>query len=143
MGAMGLLSSGIRGTLRLVYLLAIQAACVRVAPAGKHRPGLYIANVTQRKEKYLAAISEKLDHGQNVLMLLPDYHVVGDHFYRFLVGALGKRVLWYTSTEPKARLETFFRARTEKGCLILGNKSAVLMPIARQGHDHSGATRGG
>jgi primosomal protein N' (replication factor Y) len=78
-------------------------------------------------------ISQKLDQGQNVLLLLPDFHMVGDYFYRFLMSALGKRVFWHTSSQPKCQMETFFRARVEKGCLILGNKSAVLLPVVNRG----------
>ena len=99
----------------------------------EYRPALYVADVAQRKEKYLAVISECLDQGQNVLLLLPDYHVVGDYFYRLLVEALGKCVVWYTSSQPKARMEVFFRTRTETGSLVLGNKSALLLPILRRG----------
>jgi primosomal protein N' (replication factor Y) len=98
-----------------------------------YRPSLYVADVEQRRKEYLSAISEKLDQGQNVLLLLPDYHVVGDYFYRFLAGNLGKRMLWHTSSQPRAQMETFFRARVEKGCLILGNKSAVLLPVIDRG----------
>ena len=102
-------------------------------PTEGYQPSLYIAGVEQRREEYLSVISEKLDQGQNVLLLLPDFHVVGDYFYRFLKGALGKRVFWHTSSQPKAQMEAFFRARADKGCLILGNKSAVLLPVMNRG----------
>ena len=98
-----------------------------------YQPSLYVADAEHRQEEYLSAISRKLDQGQNVLLLLPDYHIIGDRIYRFLAEALGKRVLWHTSAQPKARMETFFRARAEKGCLILGNKSAVLLPMINRG----------
>jgi primosomal protein N' (replication factor Y) len=98
-----------------------------------YQPGLYVADIEHRQEEYLSIISQELDQGQNVLMLLPDYHIIGDHFYRFLAEALGKRVLWHTSAQPRAQMETFFRARTEEGCLILGNKSAVLLPVINRG----------
>ena len=102
-------------------------------PAEGYRPRLYVADVEHRQEEYLSIVSEKLDQGQNVLLLLPDYHVVGDHFYRFLAGTLGKRLLWHTSSQPRAQMETFFRARVDKGCLILGNKSAILLPVKNRG----------
>ncbi len=102
-------------------------------PRDGYRPILYVGGIAERREEYLSIISEKLEQGENVLMLLPDFHVVGDYFYRFLTGALGKRVLWHTSSRPKGQMETFFRARTDKGSLILGNKSAVLLPAANRG----------
>ena len=102
-------------------------------PQEGYRPSLYVAGVEQRREEYLSVITEKLDQGQNVLLLLPDFHVVGDYFYRFLTSALGKRVLWHTSSQPKVQMETFFRARVDRGCLILGNKSAVLLPSINRG----------
>src|SRR5271157_239318 len=96
-------------------------------------PSLYIADVEHRQEEYLSAIARKFEQGQNVLLLLPDFHIIGDYFYRFLASTLGKRVLWHTSAQPRAQMETFFRARTEKGCLILGNKSAVFLPVINRG----------
>ena len=100
---------------------------------------LYVAGVERRKEEYLRVISESLEQGKNVLFLLPDSHTVGDYFCRFVTQALGKRVLWYTSSQPKRQMETFFRARAGKGCLILGNKSAVLLPVRQHGSYRRGA----
>ena len=94
---------------------------------------LYVANVERRKEEYLRVISETLEQGKNVLFLLPDSHTVGDYFCRFVTQSLGKRVVWYTSSQPKRQMETFFRARAGEGYLILGNKSAVLLPVGQLG----------
>jgi len=100
-----------------------------VAPGYDAR--LLVAGVDKRKDEYLRLISENLEQGNNVLLLLPDAHTIGAHFHRFLTQALGKRVLWYTSSQPKMQAETFFRARSGAECLILGNKSAVLLPVRR------------
>ena len=100
--------------------------------ASQYEPRLLIAGVERRREEYLKLILEQIDQGRNVLLLLPDYHTVGDYYYRFFARVLGKRVLWYSSAQLKSRAETFFRARVEKGCLILGNKSAVFLPVAEK-----------
>lgn len=108
------------------------------SPEGSSRgtgygPRLLIAGIERRREEYLKLILEQIDQGRNVLLLLPDYHTVGDYFCRFFTRVLGKQALWYSSAQPKSQAETFFRARAEKGCLILGNKSAVFLSVAEKG----------
>lgn len=103
------------------------------AAASKHEPMLLIAGVERRRKEYLRLILEQIDQGRNILLLLPDFHTVGDYFYRFFMRTLNRGVLWYSSAQPRSQAETFFRARAEKGCLILGNKSAVFLSVAHKG----------
>jgi primosomal protein N' (replication factor Y) len=99
--------------------------------AAESRPMLYLAAVEDRKEYYLSLISRRLDEGKNVLMLLPDYRAVGGFFYDLFSRAFPGAVFWYGSSIPeKRRAETYFRARVERGRLILGSKSAVFLPLA-------------
>jgi primosomal protein N' (replication factor Y) len=97
-------------------------------------PILYRAGVGERKEHYLSLIAGQLAEGRNVLMLLPDRHIVGDFFSRPLLERFPDAVLWYHSgmTEKK-RAEVYFRARTETGRVLLGSKSAVFLALARTG----------
>jgi primosomal protein N' (replication factor Y) len=97
-------------------------------------PVLYTAGIEERKEHYLSLIAEQIAQNRNVLMLLPDRHIVGEFFSRALMERFPDAVLWYHSgmTEKK-RAEAYFRARTETGRVLLGSKSAVFLPLAHTG----------
>lgn len=93
---------------------------------------LYAGEISGRLERYLQLIAAHLEKGNNVMMLLPDYFSAGAYFYRALSAAFRDRVFWYGSSIPlKKRMEAYFRARQDHGCLILGNKSAVFLPVNR------------
>jgi len=93
---------------------------------------LCCGDIQNRLEQYIRLISTHTEKGNNVLMLLPDYFSAGTYFYRILSEAFRGRVFWYGSSIPlKKRMETYFRARQDCGCLILGNKSSVFLPVNR------------
>ncbi len=97
-------------------------------------PVLYRAAINDRQERYLSLIEEQLAAGRNVLVLVPDRHTVGEFLSHPLVERFPDSVLWYHSgmTEKK-RADTYFRARTETGHVVLGSKSAVFLPLNRTG----------
>ncbi len=98
------------------------------------RAKVFLGQAAHRRERYASLIAEHLNHGRNVLMLLPDYHNVGEYFYRFFLERFPGAVFWYRSAMPvKRKAETYFRARLEGGHLILGNKSCVFLPVAHNG----------
>ncbi len=104
------------------------------APASPVLPALYRGGVEDRKEHYLSLIAGQLAANKNVLMLLPDRHIVGEFFYRALLERFPDSVLWYhAGMTEKKRTEAYFRARTETGRVLLGSKSAVFLPLARTG----------
>lgn len=109
----------------------LPADAVAGSNAGAERM-LYSGDVLGRCERYLQLISAHLEKGNNVMMLLPDYFSAGAYFYRTLSGAFKGRVFWYGSSIPlKKRMEAYFRARQASGCLVLGNKSSVFLPVNR------------
>jgi len=93
---------------------------------------LYAGAISSRLERYLQLISIHLEKGNSVIMLLPDYFSAGAYFSRTLSAAFRDRVFWYGSSIPlKKRMEAYFKARQGHGCLVLGNKSAVFLPVNR------------
>lgn len=85
----------------------------------------------ERIEYYTEIIEPHIEEENNILMLLPDYETWGDIFYNILKERFKDRVFWYSSSvKTKARMETFFRARSGRGNIILGNKSCVFLPIS-------------
>jgi primosomal protein N' (replication factor Y) (superfamily II helicase) len=91
---------------------------------------LYVGEVGSRIEYYGKAISEHLEQGKNVLMLLPDYRTTGQYFHQMLEKLFGQNILWYgSSVKAGTRMEAYFRARNEGGRLILGNKSGLFLPV--------------
>lgn len=91
---------------------------------------LYAGAISSRLERYLQLISTHLEKGNGVMMLLPDYFSAGAYFSRALSAAFRDRVFWYGSSIPlKKRMEAYFKARQGHGCLVLGNKSAVFLPV--------------
>ena len=98
------------------------------------RKTLYLGRIEDRRELYVSVVAGQLERQKNVLMLLPDHHVVGDFFYRSFAATFPGAVLWFHSTmTEKRRAETYFRARSEGGHLILGSRSAVFLPITDNG----------
>lgn len=92
---------------------------------------LFIGGMKERIEYYTEIIEQHISEENNVLMLLPDYETWGDIFYNILKERFKERVFWYSSSvKTRARMETFFRARSGRGNIILGNKSCVFLPIS-------------
>jgi len=93
-----------------------------------------ICGVHGRLEYYSTLISEQLQQGRNCLMLLPDRFGVGEFYYRELNKRFPGKVLWYSSSMGgKKRAEAYFRSRSQSGQLVLGNKSAVFLPLRSPG----------
>ncbi len=95
---------------------------------------LFVGNVRDRLAYYMSRISDCLTKGRSVLMLLPDYYVIGDYFFRVFRKEFPEKVLWYGSRiQGKARMETYFSTRSDGGFLIMGNKSCTFLPVADSG----------
>ena len=95
---------------------------------------LYIGSIDERIEYYAGHIAEQIGQGKSVLMLLPDYHSTGKFFYKNLLEKFGTRVVWYGSpVKTKTKTETYFKARSGTGFLILGNKSSAFLPVKNNG----------
>jgi len=102
--------------------------------ADSHRATLFLGAVEERMDLYLPLAADELEHGRNVLMLLPDHQLVGDFFYSSFAKRFAGAVFWFHSAmTEKRRAETFFRARSEGGHVILGSKSSVFLPLAHNG----------
>lgn len=100
----------------------------------KHDKTLYLGSINDRMEHYLMLISQHIADGGNVLMLLPDYHASGRYYYKILVEKFKGNVSWYGSPgKARARMETYFKARSDGGFVILGNKSAAFLPLLNNG----------
>jgi primosomal protein N' (replication factor Y) (superfamily II helicase) len=100
----------------------------------KHDKILYLGSIDDRMEHYLMLISRHIAGGGNVLMLLPDYHASGRYFYKVLAEKFKCNVSWYGSPgKAKARMEIYFKARSDGGFIILGNKSAAFLPLLNNG----------
>ena len=100
----------------------------------KHDKMLYLGSIDDRMEHYLMLISHHIAGGGNVLMLLPDYHASGRYFYKILVEKFKSNVSWYGSPgKARTRMEAYFKARSDGGSIILGNKSAAFLPLLNNG----------
>ncbi|HUJ68453.1 MAG TPA: hypothetical protein VLW86_02965 [Syntrophorhabdales bacterium] len=99
-----------------------------------HRTTLYLGPVEERLDLYLSLAAGELEQGRNVLMLLPDHQLVGDYFYSTFAKRFAGAVFWFHSgMTEKRRAETFFRARSEGGHIILGSKASVFLPMVGNG----------
>jgi primosomal protein N' (replication factor Y) len=95
---------------------------------------LQIGTVRNRLEYYCSRISEELQQERNCLMLLPDRHGAGEFFYRILAKRFPGAVVWYGGQMgTKKRAATYFSARNRRGQIVLGNKSAVFLPLRALG----------
>ncbi|HOP86310.1 MAG TPA: primosomal protein N' [Syntrophorhabdaceae bacterium] len=91
---------------------------------------LFLGAIQRRIKFYLNLMEDQINKGRNVLMLLPDYNLSGGFFYKILSEKFKKKVFWYgSSVSQNLRMESYFRARNETGNIILGNKSAIFLPI--------------
>lgn len=91
---------------------------------------LLVSGVEGRMARYADEAVTALGSGGNVLMLVPDHHVVGRYVYRYLVGLFPGKVFWYGSAVPyRDRTEAYFRARQNNGIIILGTISCVFLPV--------------
>lgn len=92
---------------------------------------LFQAGIEARVAYYKEQIGLHLDRGDNVLFLLPDYRTTGKYLFQLLSDLFAGRIHWYgASVKGSTRMETFFRARSEKGLLILGNRSCAFLPVS-------------
>ena len=95
---------------------------------------LFLGNIASRLEYYLSLISDCLERDESVLMLVPDHDQTGSYFARAFAGKFPEKLLWYSSSvKLKTRMETYFRARSGGGRLILGTRSCVFLPVRRLG----------
>ena len=95
---------------------------------------LLVGGVRARLDYYGNSIAEHLSRGENILVLVPDYQTAGQYFYQRLLARFPGRIRWYgSSIKAKERMETYFRARSEGGFVILGNKSCLFLPILHNG----------
>jgi primosomal protein N' (replication factor Y) len=95
---------------------------------------IFVGPVRDRLAHYTSLITDCLQKGKNTMVLLPDYYLTGDYFYRAFLEEFPGRVLWYgSSLKGKSRMETYFKTRVEGGHLILGNKSCTFLPAADLG----------
>jgi primosomal protein N' (replication factor Y) len=91
---------------------------------------LYIGDIESRLAYYMTCISELINKGRNVLMLLPDYYAAGKFYHKIFAERFKNNVIWYGSAiKTKTRMDAYFKARNGTGFLILGNKSCIFLPI--------------
>jgi primosomal protein N' (replication factor Y) (superfamily II helicase) len=98
------------------------------------RVELRVGAFEDRLEYYCTLLSDQLLQGKNCLMLLPDRHDVGEFFSRALAKRFPGAVSWYgSSMGARKRAEVYFSGRSRGGQLILGNRSAVFLPLRSLG----------
>ena len=91
---------------------------------------LFLGDIESRLEYYSSLIAGHLAKDESILMLLPDYLQTGSYFTRAFLEKFPDKVLWYSSSvKGKARMETYFKARSRGGQLILGTRSCVFLPV--------------
>jgi primosomal protein N' (replication factor Y) len=95
---------------------------------------LLVGNIETRLAFYEQSIADRFAAGENVLMLVPDYHTIGQYFYHRFSQRFPGNVFWYGSAvKPGRRMEAYFKARTRGGLLILGTKGCLFLPVHRNG----------
>jgi primosomal protein N' (replication factor Y) len=107
---------------------ALRKQPVQVGEAGKT---LYVGSIEDRLAHYSESVAPRLTRGENVLLLVPDFHTVGRYFLGVLRERFGDAVLWYgTAVSNREGMATYFKARHRTGHLILGNKSCTFLPVS-------------
>lgn len=108
---------------------------IRATPrSSRFSATLFLSDVENRCEYYLSLAMPALESGSNVLMLLPDHGVAGEHFHRVLKQRLGDRVVYFGSRTPaKRRAEVYLRLRKQGGYLVVGTRSCLFLPVNRTG----------
>jgi primosomal protein N' (replication factor Y) len=95
---------------------------------------LFLGGIESRLEYYSSLIRDRLAKNENILMLLPDYHQTGNYFSRAFLEKFPGKVLWYSSAvKAKTRMETYFKAQSGGGYLILGTRNCVFLSICDLG----------
>ncbi|OPY72691.1 MAG: Primosomal protein N' [Syntrophorhabdus sp. PtaU1.Bin050] len=103
-------------------------------PAELAKQTLLVGDIETRYAFYEESIADRLAAGENVLMLVPDYHTIGQYFYHRFSERFPGNVFWYGSAvKPGRRMEAYFKARTGSGSLILGSKGCLFLPVQRNG----------
>ena len=93
---------------------------------------LFLGGLKDRLQCYTELIAQHINNGENVLMFVPDHHSVGQYFFDNLSEQFSERVIRYgVSGTAKKRMETYFRARSEGGFVILGSRSCLFLPVFR------------
>ncbi len=101
---------------------------------GNHNKTLLLGNMAARVGYYVEQISHSMENGKKVLMLLPDYLASGHFFHKIISGRFKDKVFWYGSPgRTKKRMEAYFKAQSNESCIIMGNKSAVFLPMINNG----------
>jgi primosomal protein N' (replication factor Y) (superfamily II helicase) len=104
---------------------------IKEAPAtsGSERT-LLLDTVERRLAVYEQEIERRIEKGEKVLLLLADHVAAGSYFAERLKGRFGQTVFWFGSAVRQSEsMEAFFRARSDGGGVILGNKSAAFLPF--------------
>lgn len=95
---------------------------------------LFMGGIHDRLHFYTETTARHIDRGENVLMLVPDHHSIGQFFFNKLTEQFPGRILRYgVSVTAKKRMEAYFRARNEGGFLILGSRSCIFLPVFQNG----------
>lgn len=96
---------------------------------------LFLGRINDRLNHYTDIIARHVANDDNVLMLVPDHLGVGQFFFHRLSQQFPGKILRYgSSVTPRKRMEAYLRARKKGGFLILGSKSALFLPVFRNGH---------
>ncbi len=86
-----------------------------------------------KTEVYLACIRRALEHGRQVLVLVPEIALTPQLTRRFREGLQARVALYHSGMGDGERRDTWLLAREGKLDVIIGTRSAIFLPLARPG----------
>lgn len=95
---------------------------------------LFLGSIHDRLNYYADTIARHIAQDENVLLFVSNHHTIGRLYFKKLSETFPGKVLRYgISVTPKKRMEAYFRARNERGLIILGSRSCLFLPVLRNG----------
>lgn len=86
-----------------------------------------------KTEVYLRAIAKTLEHGRQVLYLVPEIALTPQTIQRVAARFPGKVAVWHSDLTPGERYDTWRRVKAGDVDIIVGTRSALFAPVSRLG----------
>lgn len=95
---------------------------------------LFLGSIHDRLRYYTEIIAHHIAQDENVLIVVSNHHTIGRLYFEKLSEVFPGKVIRYgISVTSKKRMEAYFRARNERGLIILGSRSCLFLSVFRNG----------
>ncbi|SFR85766.1 replication restart DNA helicase PriA [Marinobacter daqiaonensis] len=92
---------------------------------------LYGITGSGKTELYLHYLQDRLEDAGQALVLVPEINLTPQTVARFRRYFGGRIVVWHSALNDRERLETWLRVRNGEPVILIGTRSAVLLPFTR------------